>query len=73
MAVREVASKYTRDASKGEDRKGECCKTCKSWKKGAVEVKDKMVPVMQCESKQRFPKAGAAVEPPNGWCGWWEK
>jgi hypothetical protein len=65
MAKDKVADKYVRD-NDAKDRKGQCCKTCKSYKK----VGD----VMMCKSPQRFPKGhGGTPEPPNGWCGWWEK
>ena len=83
MSKPEVAQRFTRDLTRPvrETRKGECCKTCKSWKKGFVMVpnkvtgEDEKVETMMCKSPQRFPKgSGAGVpESPKGWCGWWEK
>ena len=84
--AKKVAEKYLRE-NDTKDRKGECCKTCKSWKKGKVPVTDargepvrddkgdaKEVEAMLCKSKARFPVVDIIVpEPANGWCGWWEK
>ena len=66
MAVREVDKKFIMTE---DERKGQCCKTCKSWKKGCVTVKNQKVEVMQCKSPRR---AAQTHTPPNDWCGWWE-
>ena len=81
MSAKEaVDAKYERNYAEGEDRKGECCKTCKSWKKGTAMVpvvngEPKRVELMQCQSPQRYPKNSKAFvhTPAKDWCGYWEK
>ena len=72
MAEHNVPDKYIMTE---EERKGQCCNTCKSWKKGFVTIpdratgEDKKVEVMLCKSPRR---AAQTHTPPNDWCGWWE-